>query len=45
MDAARSEDLATLCLTAVEGALILGRAAESPDVFDAVERQLLRLVD
>ena len=41
----RSEDLATLCLAAVEGALVLGRAAESGDVFDAVERQLLRLVD
>ncbi len=38
-----SDDLATICLAAVEGALVIGRAAHDDTVFDVVKRQLRRL--
>ena len=37
-------DFADVCLAAVEGAMILGRASRSDDIFDALTRQLSRLV-
>lgn len=36
-------DLAVVCLAAVEGALVLGRAAHDDHVFDVLKRQLRRL--
>jgi TetR/AcrR family transcriptional repressor of lmrAB and yxaGH operons len=38
-------DLAALCIAAVEGALVLGRASRSDAIFDVLRRQLTRLVD
>jgi AcrR family transcriptional regulator len=38
-----ADDLAVVCLSAVEGALVLGRAAGDDHVFDALRRQLRRL--
>jgi len=37
-------DFADVCLAAVEGAMILGRASGSDDIFDALSRQLSKLV-
>jgi AcrR family transcriptional regulator len=37
-------DYAALCLAAVEGALVLGRASHSDQIFDVLRRQLTRLV-
>lgn len=42
--AIEADDLAAMSIAAVEGALVLGRAARSDEVFDVVERQLRRLV-
>jgi AcrR family transcriptional regulator len=39
----RADDLAALCLAAVEGALVLGRAAHDDRIFDVLKRQLRRL--
>lgn len=39
----QADDLAALCLAAVEGALIVGRAEHDDAVFDALKRQLGRL--
>lgn len=36
----RAADLATVCIAATEGALIMGRASRSDSVFDALSRQL-----
>lgn len=38
-------DYAAVCLASVEGALILGRAAGSDEVFDALSRHLKKIVD
>lgn len=40
---ADADELAAMCLAVVEGALILGRAAHSDEVFDVAKRQLRRL--
>ena len=45
VDATRATDLAAVCVAATEGALILGRAARSDAVFDALARQLTLLVN
>jgi TetR/AcrR family transcriptional repressor of lmrAB and yxaGH operons len=37
-------DFAAVCLASVEGALILGRASESDEVFKALSRQLKKIV-
>jgi AcrR family transcriptional regulator len=39
-----ADDFATLCIAATEGALVLGRAARSDEVFDVLARQLPRFV-
>jgi len=39
----RAEDLATVCIASVEGALIIGRAEHDDAVFDVLKRQLRRL--
>lgn len=45
MERRQAGDIGALCLAAVEGALVLGRAAERAEIFDVLERQLVRLVD
>ena len=44
-DPAAADDHAALLIAAVEGALLMGRAARSAEIFDALERQLLRLFE
>jgi AcrR family transcriptional regulator len=39
----QGDDLAVICLAAVEGALVIGRAEHDDVVFDVVKRQLHRL--
>ena len=43
-DEATASDYALVCISAAEGALILGRATRSDIAFDALTRQLKRLV-
>ena len=45
VDTTRATDLATVCIAATEGALILGRASRNDAVFDALSRQLKLLVN
>jgi AcrR family transcriptional regulator len=39
----QADDLAVVCLAAVEGALVLGRAAHDDRIFEVLKRQLRRL--
>ena len=39
----QAEDLATICIASVEGALIVGRAEQNDAAFDVLKRQLRRL--
>ena len=43
-DPSAADDQAALMIAAVEGALLIGRAAHSAEIFDVLERQLPRLV-
>lgn len=38
-----ADDVAAICVAAVEGALVIGRAAHDDEIFDILKRQLRRL--
>jgi AcrR family transcriptional regulator len=44
VDRPEAAEYASLCIAVVEGALILGRAARSDEIFDVAQRQLTTLV-
>ncbi|MFM8861247.1 MAG: TetR/AcrR family transcriptional regulator [Acidimicrobiia bacterium] len=44
-DPSAADDHAALLIAAVEGALLMGRAAHSAEIFDVIERQILRLLE
>lgn len=44
-DPSTADDHAALLIAAVEGALLIGRAAHSDEIFDVLERQLTTVVD
>jgi hypothetical protein len=43
--AARSDELATLSIAAIEGAIVMARARRDPEPLDSVHRQLRALLD
>ncbi len=44
-DPSTADDHAALLIAAVEGALLIGRAAHSDEIFDVLERQLTEVID